>query len=445
MPLRGGELMLRRLLLLLLLGASPAWASDQVIMGGGNMSMTATTTEYLPIMGSENELWGTSEASEEGLVSTGGTLKTLHVWLDAAPDNGAGTQTYTFTLRKNTAGCNVTCNISETATSCEDTSNTCAVVANDAVTMQKTIGAGTPTVTEARWALIFSSTTAKESLLIGTGGSGSNAANRYIPPHGMADPQQTAADNSALLVTTGGTLKNLYIEVQAVPGGTAERVYTLIKNEFTATALTCTITAAITACSDTVNTVAAVAGDFFSIENNPNGTPASGSNRAAVGMTFLADTDGEFLISTDVGSPDNTTTTYGIVQAGKMGATTTEASHWTRALAMSILHIRAHWANPPGVGKQWVYTLRQDSVGGTLDNALDNTLLLCTKSVGDENCNGTSTITIPDDDILTVSIVPTGTPTANITQIGLLGFIAPASGGQAAVIRDAILQGCVCD
>ena len=71
---------------------------------------------------------------------------------------------------------------------------------------------------------------------------------------------------------TGGTLKNLYVDLPAAPGAGASRTFTVRKNGVP-TALTCTIADPATSCSDTVNTVSFAAGDTAVLQQTPSGGP----------------------------------------------------------------------------------------------------------------------------------------------------------------------------
>lgn len=86
-----------------------------------------------------------------------GTVRGLRILTRTGPDNGAGSQQYTFTLRINGANTAMTCSIAETNTSCADVTHTATINAGDAFTiMAQESGAGTPNnnVTAA-WSLII--------------------------------------------------------------------------------------------------------------------------------------------------------------------------------------------------------------------------------------------------------------------------------------------------
>ena len=86
------------------------------------------------------------------------------------------------------------------------------------------------------------------------------------------------------LVTTAGTLANLYVVSSAAfTGGTGKDVITVYKNG-SATAVTCTAAGAATTCSDTTHSVAVVPGDVIAFQFVSATSDTAANVSAAVGL-----------------------------------------------------------------------------------------------------------------------------------------------------------------
>src|SRR3990167_10354546 len=171
-------MMTRRLVAIgLWLWASPCGATTSVSVSGTNTASNAASTTYHALMGGSGEAWNTTESFMEGYVSAAGTLKSLYVELTTAPDNGAGAQSYTFTIRHNgTTDSDITCAVSEAETTCSDLVNTLAVSAGDRVAIQA-VPATTPATSAIRYSLLFDSTTDNESLMLSSTEDSTSTAN----------------------------------------------------------------------------------------------------------------------------------------------------------------------------------------------------------------------------------------------------------------------------
>jgi len=121
---------------------------------GLNTAPSVSAVNYMSI--SSKSSANTTEAVLNTLIPVAGTLSKLRCKSDSAPDNGAGTQTYKIDLRINGADSSplVTCTISETATTCQDSSNV-ETFAQDDVAVYEITPAGTPTSTRMMCTLEF--------------------------------------------------------------------------------------------------------------------------------------------------------------------------------------------------------------------------------------------------------------------------------------------------
>lgn len=104
-------------------------------------AITAGTTAYF----SNNGCWSGTEAVASAPVSAPITARNFYIKVGTAP--GAG-QTFTVRLRKNAADTNITCTISDTATTCNDTSNTGTFVAGDLAAVRIVSSAGAASTTQ---------------------------------------------------------------------------------------------------------------------------------------------------------------------------------------------------------------------------------------------------------------------------------------------------------
>ena len=114
---------------------------------------------------------------------------------------------------------------------------------------------------------------------------------------GNAENWGTAKDDKAQVVSTPGTLKNLRVELNGVPG-TGTYTFTLHRavgiGAWANTALTCTVAAAGTQANDMVNEVAVAAGDVIVLECNPDNP--DNARIAKWSMMFEGDNANESLL-----------------------------------------------------------------------------------------------------------------------------------------------------
>lgn len=287
-------MMTRRLLAIgLWLWASPCGATTSVIVSGTNTASNAASTTYHALMGGSGEAWNTTESFMEGYVSAAGTLKSLYVELTTAPDNGAGAQSYTFTIRHNgTTDSDITCAVSEAETTCSDLVNTLAVSAGDRVAIQA-VPATTPATSAIRYSLLFDSTTDNESLMLSsTEDSTSTANNRRYALMGLT-PAGASATTGLDVMAMAGTLSTFYVRVGTAPGGGVTHTFTVFVNN-SASGITCDIVDTATTCSDLSNTAAVVAGDSVDINRADNGAPAA--TGSIHGLKMVATTAGQFQV-----------------------------------------------------------------------------------------------------------------------------------------------------
>src|SRR3990167_1996982 len=260
-------------LVLGILFSAPLRADPQIWLAGTEAGSWNTATRY-------TSLWGTGGANgttsnvREILVAESGTIKNFRVSLSAAP---GGTASYTALVLINESSSGISCTMTGASTSCEDLISVASISAGDEISLQKTT-ANTPTAAIPFISIEFEPNTASRSTY--GGGTGGNTLSGLTQQFvGFSDsgyaPSATVTDFE-IVMPTGGTLRNLYVEVRTAPGGTEAYQFDLYVNG-ALSGVVCTISGASLTCNDTSNTVAVVAGDNVVLSAIPtvNGAPAA--------------------------------------------------------------------------------------------------------------------------------------------------------------------------
>ena len=396
----------------------PCWgATTQVLVAGSPNDLSATTTMYIPFYGvggnNTGTLWNSVETNEQTVIPADGTLDDLRITLQNAPDLGAGTQSFTFTLRVGAAGTTLGCAISETATTCTD-SDGVAVTAGQLISFES-VPANTPTVGDAFWTATWTPTTADKTIFMG--GTGSNAlatsGTDYLAISGTSAVTTNSFDKE-IVIPTGGTLRDLYVELGTAPGGVTTRVFTVTGDAGT---FSCTVTGVETTCNNTSSTLAISAGETYVISSTVTGTPAA--SIVKYGLVFDPTTEGDWIIahpSTD--TLNDTTTEYRNVSGAGGVWISTEVDRRQLAQAFTIKNFYVEASGLAGAGNSYVFTPRK----GIADMSATFT---CTTDNTNVQCSDTESITIADDDLLSFEVVPVSTPTVQDATYSFTGFITP--------------------
>ena len=412
-------MMTRRLLAIgLWLWASPCGASDQVMMGTILNTVDTGSAEYANFNGLSN---ATNNRNDKiCTMPTGGTLSALRILVDTDPDNGVGVDSYQFDVMDGTATTGIVCTVADGATSCQDSTNTYAVVATDAISLRST-PSGTPATTVVSFSLNFDGTTAAESLLCGGSGVDSLSATvtRYVSVAGNRSAQATE-QRQETVIPTSGTVKSLYVEIDGAPDtgvGTQEYVVTVRQNT-AGTALTCTISEAATTCSDVSNSFTVVAGDVITVEYVPSASAPTARGVNYNSVVFLADTDGEFILTAVDQSLNNAAARYAaVVGTGGINATETVVDDPGQAFTVQNMYVQL--SGTPGAGNSYQFDFR-------LGAADASATFTCTISDSATACNDTESIAIANDNLLDTEITPASSPTGRTASISYRGFISQA-------------------
>ena len=227
-------------------------------------------------------------------------------------------------------------------------------------------------------------------------------------------------DNVAQTVSTPGTLKNLRVELNDVPG-TGTYVVTLHRRVglggWANTTLTCTVAADGTTASDTVNEVSVAAGDVICLQCNPD-SPDS-ARYARWTMIFEGNNAKESLI---LGQGVSTT---GSTQYFAMGrGISTGVEDEVRSVCPTngtIKNLFVQLENDPGTAPDaYRYTLRINGVTKSV-----TTTITANNKIGNDTGNSEAVLA---GDIITLMCEPLNTPSTSTATGWGVTFVADTDG-----------------
>jgi len=408
---------MRKLIFLtfLILGISTtAFATEQILVAGSDDTQQSTNTEYLAIAGnaSLNQTnWTTGETNRRTVIPTAGVLSELRVEATTGPGTG-NTRVYTVMIDGGATA--LACTLSAAETNCNSAATTLTVSANEAASLRNAVTSAPVSTGDAHWSLKFTPTTSKETIIMGgsAGASIGTTSNVRAPMHGLRPSVTSSTPNTSVRFPTAGTLENMYIKVETAPGAGTTRV-------FQYGSVDCTISNAETECNSDTDTQAVVAGEDYWLEIDVTGTPAA--SQGEWGVQFTTTTDGEFVIAMSTNNAHHgSSTEYSILSAGQntWSGTITNSDNLMGEMTISDIYVKLD--NDPSSGDSYAYTLMQDAGA---------TLLTCTISNTETECNGASDISISNDELGSTRVVPTSNPDSADAQISYLGKIAVGGGG----------------
>ncbi len=385
------------------------------IIGGRSNLLSTSNTEYNAIDG--GGLWTTLSDNANQLIATPGTLTSLRVEVDTAPGNSG---TFTFAVMVNGSPSGLEVAIVDPATSGDDT-DTIAVSAGDDIQL-RCIPTDSPDAgADARWSVGFTSTNSAESNLgFGSTASPSLSVTEFNPVVGGGSwTTSEVIGNNLTVCPTDGTLRDLYVELNDSPGAGDSFVFTVMKNG-SPTGLVVTIAEAATTGNNTSDTVDVVPGDTLSIECNPDGTPSARLPR--LGMTFLADIDGESIEMHMQGgvmsaSANRYTGINGLETSWDSGFSASDPRYDIVNGACVAKKFVGELVTAPSAGQSFDFTIGDDAAGNTSITFE----IADTATTGGDSVN---TAVIAADSVLTIECDPTGTPTTSDSSFGLVLFVA---------------------
>jgi hypothetical protein len=258
-------------------------SNESFISGGGNNQST-TVFSYTGLAGWDAlSGWATTDAVASNVMPTAGTIDELYVAISAAPGSG---KTWTFFVFYNGSASAITCTITGTsATTCHDILDSQAVSLNDTVSMQVcpgTVSGGTCTATSntgvsLKWGLRWRPTTAGQSVLLTSDTALFSNATSYSYINGIPGMGGTEANNQNIGASSF-TIQDLVASISTVPGTGNSRIINLRSggsNVGTPGNMTCTIGAAATTCTDTINSYGVSQSNLLDWQQTVTGSPAT--------------------------------------------------------------------------------------------------------------------------------------------------------------------------
>ena len=397
----------------------------QGLLAGKADALNNGATEYHVPFGAHS--WSATELARCQGVSAPGTISKLRVELSGGPTNGS----YTFTLRRGTGGgamgdTALTCNIADAAVSGSDLVNTVAIVAGDELNIQCE-PIDTPDATpNAQFSFVFIGTNANESNCF-TGLSTSSVATYYgFLVGGMSGSYVSATEAATyVVIPTGGTLKNMYVQCATAPGAGKTTTFTVRKSavadtqppNMQNTSLAVTLVDAETSGNHQANPVTVAAGDVITICAATDGA----ASYASIGITFEATIDGESLVcgGSDNNLPDVDTEYIGLISTYLPTWLATEASRQQLSQGCVFKKLYVALSGSPGTDNNYAFTVRQNA-------ASPGSGLVVTIADAATSGNDTSNdVTIAANDNVNLMVVPTSAPTVRDAYWGMVCYIAP--------------------
>ena len=384
---------------------------EQVLFGGHGGPLSATGVRYATLAAGSG--WNAGESYRSSIVTTEGVIKNLRVKLDGSP--GAG-KSYTFVLTVDSSPSTLTLTISDGETSNANTINQVIVSAGQSVSLRCT-PSGTPTVRIATQTSMFEGDTASESLILGPSSVVNSGEIRYTSLDGGYVPSGATEDDYRVVCPTAGTIKNLYVKLDADPGTAPDAYRFTLRKGGASQSLTVTITADNTTGNDIGNSVAVVAGDILTLMIEPLNGP-SASPFIQLGLTFVADTNGESIsLGGAISDLDPSFTEYNYVRGDGGSWSADETVRYQLGQACTLKKLYMLLSGSPGAGNKYTFTVR---IAGAGSNVV--------VEIADAATTGNSAAledTVADGEFVGLEVIPTSIPTVRDVYWGLVGFIEP--------------------
>jgi len=405
-------------------------ATNESILLGANRStgLPTASVQYGAFSGASTP--NSTLNLRDSVIPTDGTASDLYVELNSAP--GTGGDAHQIRLLKNGVATGLTCTITDSATTCNDTLNSVSFVVGDLVAMEFTPSGPSPNASFARWSMKWVSDTVGESILSYSSGSNLNNGGsvRYAPPGGTSNTWQSVEDNVQVLVPGTFWLKDFTTVLNDVPGVAASYTFNTRINSDDGS-ITTTLSDSDTNESDLVNFDNLIAGDKLAISSLSSGfanvTQAKWGIVVGDSAVLPPPPSSPTPTPTPVVSPTPTPTPGSVllktpIMAGGKTVPPTNSTNYSPPFG-NLLYwgatennqrgVIATFGNAsdfhvdlpvaPGAGKSWVFTLVKNGV---------DTGLTCTIADTAQLCSDTSTVVnlLPGDTV-SIKAVPSGLPT----------------------------------
>lgn len=362
-------------------GESVANPMKQKIFSGSATALSNAAARYLTVMGGATP--SNTEAYRTEIAPVSGTFRKLRVSLSAAPDNGAGTQSYVIALRKNGSTQALTCTVSEANTTCQDESNSFTVAAGDRISILAT-PSGTPVAAAMITQVEFQGDSANQSVLLSSSGDAmSDSATRYFPVSGSSAISLEYSVHSVMPLS--GTITAFYGYLTAAPGASGSRTISIRKNGSTEATSTLSFGETDVTKNATGLSIAVSAGDRLSIISEVSGTPTAANGH--FGILFTPTTNGEFpILQAGAATSFPAGSTRYLPQSGYVDIRETEDYFSLGYNDYAIKAIYAYTNAAPGSGNSLTFTPRKANSGSPVDSTPPNAF-----TISNTNQSGSST------------------------------------------------------
>lgn len=259
---------------------TPTTSGIAVLLGGATSNPSTSATRYMTL-GNCEASWDATQTNRAAVWNIDATIKTLYVFLTAAP--GAG-KNRVFTIMKNgSAEASSAVTIADAATSGSVTGLTIDLAPGDTLSL-RTVPSGTPTATAVYWAMSYAPDVDGQYCMTGVDQNAIGVGSRYnsltqypISWDSIDGSRPVKAGASTGLVPT---IKSIRALLSAAPGVGTSRTFT-VGVDAAASALAVTISDANTtgvASTDVTPTL----DQLVNIEQTVSGSPASAFASVAV-------------------------------------------------------------------------------------------------------------------------------------------------------------------
>lgn len=383
-----------------------AAVTRQLLLGGINDAPTAAGTEYASIWGgNSSNTWATTESWRRGKFPIAGQISGFRVEIDTAP-TGSG-KTITYTVMKNGSATTQAVTLTDAETSGITTGAPVDYAAGDDISLRVTM-ANTPSLpTNQRWSMVFTPTATKRFVMIGGtgGGLGAAAGTLYSPIEGYTWNATDTARRT--LIAVNGTIRSWRLTLSGAPDSGVTYVVSIRKNGVEETTTRLTYTSPSTGFTVSGLNIDVAPGDLIDLMCVTTGT-VTNNRFARWGIEIEPDTDGESQINGLAQSPTTGTTQYAFpTNASGFNWNTTEANRTALgggSYKWILRNLRFDLSTAPGATKSWTFRIRKNGADGNSTVTIADTATTGT--------DGSNTDTFESGDEISISKVPTNTPTS---------------------------------
>lgn len=252
--------------------------NNYTILMGGSAGTTQTNAadRYLPVHGNFNAST-VDESDVQAVMPTSGTFRNLYVTQHSDSGTGDG---FTYTLRKNAADTAVACTISgNSATSCNDTTNTFTVTAGDLVDLEIHISSGSPGAKRVYLGVVFEPSQVGEFLVPYTTNTG--LLNSGVTYHNLSAGLGIGTASTGVEFSAGQRVvfTGMRVQVDTDPGAGTAYTFNILKGTslLNTAGFSCTVSGTANSCSAT-GTFSVSYDSIVGFSVTPANTPSTGGD-----------------------------------------------------------------------------------------------------------------------------------------------------------------------